>query len=498
MRKHCHSVLRLSRPLLRLEMFENRDLFSVGNSLLAPALLEPPTTPALTGLAATTANLLGASALTGAGTPNVAGTAGSPLGLNPTLNVALGSLAIPNASNSSANPIVHLGVGTSLPAIASVVVATSAGLTSGIAATLPEMIGITSPASLQVSLDVGLGPVGIAGVSAGVDLQVHAAGSLAGFSIEPVNDVNVALGGTTTTNVGVKLNAESPAVVIRQDVGAHLTLDREPDPSSSEGPPLGGNGYVGLGGNIVVATGSKIDSALAGAQGFRLQGNADSNGGVGTAVNMSGPKASTSAGVQGAAPTTEGNQDTEIPFQRDDDLQKDVIPEPARFDATLETTLENSQLIAFFPWSTSFRTGQDDLAGEAPAVRPGSSAGPAAVGQATIQSSASELDDDSPIPCPRREEGLADLLPFNLASLEGDIQAFLEQIEQLGGELSSLLARMNLSPWLMSIAVAAVAGEIVRRRFQEEPHRRPQLAACESASLAWFPGLTGPWSPKEQ
>jgi hypothetical protein len=90
-------------------------------------------------------------------------------------------------------------------------------------------------------------------------------------------------------------------------------------------------------------------------------------------------------------------------------------------------------------------------------------------------------------------------LPFNLASLERDIQAFLEQIEQLGGELSSLLARMNLAPWLMSIAVAAVAGEIVRRRLQE-PHRcpQPQLAACEGASLAWFPGLTGPWSPKEQ
>jgi len=480
-------------------MFENRDLFSVGNSLLAPALLSPqllapPTTPGLTGLAATTDSLLGASALTSTGTPNVAAAAGSPLGLNPTLNVALGSLASPNASNSSANPNVHLGVGTNLPAIASAVVAPSAGLTSGIAATLPEMIGITSPASLPVSLGVHVGPVGIAGVSAGVDLQVHAAGSLAGFSIEPVNDVNVAVGATTTTNVGVKLNAESPAVVIRQDVGAHLTLDKEADPSSSGGPPLGGNGYVGLGGNIVVATGSKIDSALAGAQGFRLQGNATSNGGVGTAVNMSGLSASTSTGVQGAAPTTEGNQ--EIPFQRDDDLQKDVIAEPARFDATLDTTLENSQLIAFFSWSTSFRTGQDDLAGDAPAVRPGSSAGPAAVGQTTLQSGASEPDDDSPIPSPRGE-GLADLLPFNLASLEEDIQAFLEQIEQLGGELSSLLARMNLSPWLMSIAVAAVAGEIVRRRLQE-PNRRPQLAACEGASLAWFPGLTGPWSPKEQ
>src|SRR5207253_4056723 len=98
-----------------------------------------------------------------------------------------------------------------------------------------------------------------------------------------------------------------------------------------------------------------------------------------------------------------------------------------------------------------------------------------------------------PSPCPG---GLADLLPLDLASLEGDIQAFLQQIEQLGGELSSLLARMNLSPLLMAVAVAAVAGELTRRHLQG-PHRRPQLAACEGATLAWFPDLTGPWSPKE-
>src|SRR5207244_5648052 len=122
------------------------------------------------------------------------------------------------------------------------------------------------------------------------------------------------LGSGSGVLAGFSIGAESPDVVIRQGVGARLALDRGAGPSSSEEPALGGNGTVGLGGNIVVGTGSRIDRALAGALGLSLQGNADSNGGVGTAVNISASKASTSTGVQGAAPTTKGNQDTEIPF----------------------------------------------------------------------------------------------------------------------------------------------------------------------------------------
>jgi hypothetical protein len=54
---------------------------------------------------------------------------------------------------------------------------------------------------------------------------------------------------------------------------------------------------------------------------------------------------------------------------------------------------------------------------------------------------------------------------------------------------------MNLSPWLMAIAVAGLAGEVARRWQQRDPRRL--LAAGDGATLAWFPDLSGPWSSKE-
>jgi hypothetical protein len=474
MRKRYHSDPRFSRPL-GLEIFEDRCLFSVANSLLAPAflsprLLEPPTlpTPALTRVVVPTDTLLGVTARTGADMPNGAGAPGSQ-----------GS--------------GHIAVALNPSGLTSVVGTTSASLTGGIAGTLSELIGIISTTNLQVSLGVQVSPVGIVGISTVVAASVGAgdAGTaqlnvgigsnvLPGLSIRPVDGVSVTVGGTTSPAVGVKLNAElvhgdSLNGVIRVDVGAsgpqeapppgnpttdlvgaYLTLDREAGPNG-----LGG-------GNIVVAS-----------------------EGVGTGFN-----ANTSARAQVAAPTPERNPDTEIPLQSGDEPRKDAIPEPAGSDAALEPNLQNSQRIALLPWSTSLLVRvPDDLAGETQARRPDGIDSPAAAGPATVQSGTSEVGADAPLP-PPRHEGLTDSLSFDLALLEGDIQAFLQQIEQLGGELSSLLARMNLSPWLMAIAVAAVAGEIARLRLQG-PHRRPQLAACEGETLAWFPGLTGPWSPKE-
>src|SRR5437870_5534968 len=135
MRKRFHSDPRSSRPL-RLEIFEDRCLLSVANSLLAPALLSPgllelPAIPThgLTRVAVPTGNLLEMTAQTGADMPNGTGAAGSRSDLNVTPRLALGSI-----------------------------VATSVGLTGGIDATLPEMIGVTSTPSLQVSVSVQVSP----------------------------------------------------------------------------------------------------------------------------------------------------------------------------------------------------------------------------------------------------------------------------------------------------------------------------------------------------
>jgi hypothetical protein len=131
--------------------------------------------------------------------------------------------------------------------------------------------------------------------------------------------------------------------------------------------------------------------------------------------------------------------------------------------------------------------------GGAEAVWPDESEALPAIRQVSLVGGAGEEEKDLPIPSPRSQGLAADWLSFDLGALEGNIETFLEQVEQLGAELSSLLGRMNVSPLFMAVAIAAVAGEMARRQLQR-PRHRPLLTACEGRTGAWFPSLIGPWS----
>jgi hypothetical protein len=468
------SHLRLARPLC-LEMFEDRCLASVTEALLTPALLSPTLpasftipTPGLTRVGPTADSLSGMTAPVGTALASGAGAA-----------------ATPSISN------------TSRLTLQSPVVTTGPGLTTGIAVTLPQIIGITNSLSMQVSLGVPASSVSIIGVSAtatatftaGADLTLAVAGSaqldvgmasigLPRPSVMPVASVNVTTTGETTSpGAHVKLRAglaaiNNPDVVIRADVGG----------SEPQGPS--GRGTFDVAG-----------------PGLAWDGNALFISGAGARVGESGSGAlggdAASSGVRTGVSVVALETAPLLPIDSGADAARDGNHEPVRSDTVPEIAPVNSPLGAFLVLSTSFLTGvPNDLAGAALADHSDDLLNRAAVADVGPQSGANEADDGLSALSPRHESSLAEFLPFDLAALEGDIQALIQQIQQLGDELGSLLARMGLSPWLTAAAVAALAGEIARRRLQGQ-QSRPQLGACEGATLAWFPDLTGPWSQKE-
>jgi hypothetical protein len=186
---------------------------------------------------------------------------------------------------------------------------------------------------------------------------------------------------------------------------------------------------------------------------------------------------------------------TEIPLERNSESENSLIPATTGSVATPETMLENSQLIAFFPIPTySVTAVLTDVGGGADSpVESANSNGPELVGQITISGGAGDTEEDTSVLTPRSQGVLADLFPVNLTSLEADIQTLLEQVEQLGAELSSMLGRMNLSPLLMAVAITALAGEIARRGLHR-PQAGPLLGSGGDAAAGWLPGLTDPWS----
>jgi hypothetical protein len=106
-----------------------------------------------------------------------------------------------------------------------------------------------------------------------------------------------------------------------------------------------------------------------------------------------------------------------------------------------------------------------------------------------------ESAENADTPSPLTSAVSSNFLPFDLASLERALKQFLDQIRDLGGELFSLLERMNLSPWLVALAVAGVTYEVARRRMRQ-PQGGLILAGAHAGTLPWFAGLIDP-SPTE-
>ncbi len=82
-------------------------------------------------------------------------------------------------------------------------------------------------------------------------------------------------------------------------------------------------------------------------------------------------------------------------------------------------------------------------------------------------------------------------LPLDTATLQRALQQFLSQANELGEELTKSLQMMGGSPWLMGLAIAGTAYEVVRRQ-QHGSRRKKGLASGEGRrTLTWIAGLPG-------
>lgn len=495
MRPCILSRLRSSRPL-RLEIVEDRCLLS-GSALvptlplLAPASLASSTSLALvrTQVAEPVITPAGVAGLTGSAVSNSAGKSSSASVLNPARILPTEVRDSPRPANTSPWTVVN-PVGN----IASFFVSSSERLTTPLAHSLSKALEVTSTIGVTGSVGTQLsGPaivVNLLSVRAAVDLELNdltVTGGLSGGS-SPNGAVMLDAEAAEPSAIGVDLRigqAGSPELPLQEKAAGNLggskltlTVGANSGSTGTQSPP---SGDVYRGGEFSTGRGG-------GGEAFNVQGTVGSGRSGGLVPNPSG--FATNVSAPGAATTSA----TATPFGVDGGLESIVVHPLPDSDAAAETVPESTQLVAFLPVQVnSTGTLLHDVLGGAETVKPDNSEPPPVAPRTAVLQGASEPKEDGLLAPPQSNGQPADWLPVNLAALEGEIQTFFEQVEQLGVGLGSLLGRMNLSPWFTTIAVAAVAGEMARRHMQRPPPR-PLLTACEDATGAWFPGLAGPWS----
>jgi hypothetical protein len=82
-------------------------------------------------------------------------------------------------------------------------------------------------------------------------------------------------------------------------------------------------------------------------------------------------------------------------------------------------------------------------------------------------------------------------VPYDVQSLDAAFNRLLDQLRSLGWDLSSLLARLSGTPWVVALAAMAVTCEAYRRRLGRARDRLA-LAGGAAGTLTWFPSLSTP------
>jgi hypothetical protein len=93
--------------------------------------------------------------------------------------------------------------------------------------------------------------------------------------------------------------------------------------------------------------------------------------------------------------------------------------------------------------------------------------------------------------------GLLDgIVPFDVEAVQAAMQQFLEQVENLGGNAASWLAQMNVSPWVVAVAIGLTTCDVIRRR-QQRAQRGRVITDDDGTPLTWCPGLAGAWTMQD-
>jgi hypothetical protein len=91
---------------------------------------------------------------------------------------------------------------------------------------------------------------------------------------------------------------------------------------------------------------------------------------------------------------------------------------------------------------------------------------------------------------------LAGALPFDRAALDRALRDFLASFDTLGQTLERSLGGLGLSPWLVSVALAATAYEVGRRQ-KRGLAARVGLAGAPASVSTWVAGLPGSLSSEQ-
>ncbi len=142
------------------------------------------------------------------------------------------------------------------------------------------------------------------------------------------------------------------------------------------------------------------------------------------------------------------------------------------------------------PADDSLLTGAADGSSPAgPGVVAAVPQAPASSGVYVVDPAAGEAQPGLDLPPPQGADLVAGFAPYDLQALEGAMRQLLGQLDVLGHDLSTLLAYLPWSPWLLSVVVLAVASEGYRRRLQR---RARALALAGAADVPWDLGPPEP------
>jgi hypothetical protein len=103
---------------------------------------------------------------------------------------------------------------------------------------------------------------------------------------------------------------------------------------------------------------------------------------------------------------------------------------------------------------------------------------------AIIQALAEEL-------MPEQAGPVGAVFGLDIPALERGMQRFIEDLDQLGAQLTSSCTPTRLPSWLLTLAAAAVALEITRRQWQRAQLLETLAPARLDATFSWYPELSG-------
>jgi hypothetical protein len=393
---------------------------------------------------------------------------------------------------------VHLGAQVDL--LGAPLLGVSAGASLGQTTTGPGLalnvgadLGGSQPVSLGVTTDPAPDPSGGSGSGGGLTLGV------VGLGIE------VNLGGTGP-------------VTPRPGVAGDNTVVPAPSAGAGDGSPLDGN--PGGGTNslpsvavppvVVEPPAVSVPTGAGDGMGNSERGGSDpghqSTGGAGqvpplaevpavaTAVSGGQPEAVQAVPQPAVALAAVPHSGEFFLSAGAADASRDLPYEPATAGAGERPAAnqlgEDLGLDALFADSSLWGAGNSDLLADDVVAELAALTASAGRADRTAATPAALLPGEAlDVPASREAGLLAACVPYDVQSLDLAFRRLMDQLQSLGWDCSTLLARLPGGPWVLMFAAMAVTCEACRRRLAKAGQRLAPAGGA-GGTLTWFPRLS--------